>query len=336
MSDSKETRKVQFAENNDVFIIREMKDDSFYIESSSQGLDDSNDDDEENDYQSSVVDIRENMRDCIVTWSKTPYWKLLEGAVDDEDGEAKDVQRYITCYARVEVDGDSPRGLERQICRAHHEARKALNESATHAVLENDFRLRYETPNKTDEDIWKEIRHIYKEHSRGSKAFARKMGKADEAAVQRSEMDPALALEQIEDLQERAKRGELRTKRTSDNNTRSGREQNKSSTTTRRRTRSLEHVRRDDNNDLISGSKKDKSKKDRKTPLRMPSLNMYRRSSLKDVTKGEEEGNNAVSDAQDLFLEVDKKGKTKRSSRWRSLKKGISKRVTSNSSQRTQ
>jgi hypothetical protein len=285
-------------------------------------------------YADVVVDIRERMRDCIIKWLGTPCWRLLEGSVDDDNGEAKDVQKYIMCFARLEVDGDCPRGLERQLCRSHHEARKQLQESATTSVLSNEFRLRraYGCKKVSDDDIWKELRQIYKEHSRCAKAFARKMGKADEAAVQRTPIDIAKSLDLIEELRERAQNGSLHVKRvsSSDSTRNSG-----SNTASSRSTRSLDSSGQDSDHSRKDG----KTKKERKTSLIIPSIThrhgkvRERSSSKNDVAAGSD--NSHTDHAADLFHEVDKKGKTKRSSRWRSLKKGISKRVGS-ASHRTQ
>jgi hypothetical protein len=327
-----ERRKVRFAENDDVFVLPYAGVDSLGLDSSSQistvQVESDADDDESFRYGDMVVDIRERMRDCVITWSGTPCWRLLEGSVDDDDGEAKDVQKYVICFARLEVDGDCPRGLERQLCRSHHEARKQLQEVATTAVLSNEFRLRREYGCKkvSDDDIWKELRQIYKEHSRGAKAFARKMGKADQAAVQRSPVDIVTSLELIEELRERARNGSLRIKRvsSSESTRNSG-----SNTASSRSTRSLDSIGKDSDH-----SKKDgKSKKERKGPPRIHSIThrhgkvKERSSSKNDMTAGSDDAH--TDHAADLFHEVDKKGKTKRSSRWRSLKKGISKRVNS-------
>jgi hypothetical protein len=336
-------RKVRFAQNNDVFVLPFVGEDSLRLDGSSQmsQLEIECDDDagEASTYAASVLDTRERMRDCIVAWSQTPCWKLLEGSVDDDDGEAKDVQKYIVCFARIEVDGDCPRGLERQLCRSHHEARKELQENATQAVLSLDFRLRTEYNSKKDDDIWKEIRQISKEHSRGAKAFARKMGKADEAAVHRDPVDIGKAMAYIEDLQQRAQNGSLRFKRvsTSDSKRRSG--SNTASTLPSSRSeRAFDPL-----GQYSEHSNKDsKTKKDRKAPVRIPSMTITHRhakpkeSRTKNDIATVSEDTNTDHTADHLFHDVDKKGKTKRSSRWKSLKKGISKRVHAGGSHRTQ
>ena len=342
-------RRVSFAEHDDIYIIREEEEGGDQLGLSSiiehgtcderrsgtdfetPKLDDGADHGEEEDSQHQrSLDVRENMRDCVYNWTLSPYWKLLEGCVDDEHGEAKDVQKYITTYACLEVDGDSPRGLERQVCRGHHDARKTLIDNATHAVLSEYFKLRYEE-NLPDSEIWKNIRHTYKDHSRGARALAKKLGKADEVAANRKETCPEKALALIEELKEKLKSGSLRvkksnscsSKRDSENSTRGARSSNST-----RGPRSMAPLPMKANSDhspsslhhkKFSKAKKDKGKA---APMRFPSFS----------SKSKKDKRHLEDHAADLFHEIDKKGKTKRSSTWRSLKKKISKTKTVHSS----
>lgn len=329
-STATDVRNVRFAEHDDIFIIREDGDydnDESSSSSSTNEKDGEHNEESSSSFHDSVVDIRESMKGCVHKWRCRQYWKLLGDSVDDADGEAKDVQRYITAFARVEVDGDVPRGLERQLCRSHHEARKVLADNATFAVLSNDYRLRYESRVKpSDDEVWRDLRNIYKKHSHGAKAFARKVGKADEAAVQRGSLSEEQALHLIVELQERSRAGNLRAK---PNRCSSMTEVNKrteripktdSWSSSKRSSRSVDLLPTCSDHAGTSSApsrtspKKDKSFTKRRAPFRVPSMPIM----LRDKTAHEDH-------AADLFHEVDKKGKTKRSSRWRSFKKRLSK-----------
>lgn len=352
-----DTRKVHFAEHEDIFIIQEDGDDPMCYPLGMSASENNRSapeegqqeaEEEEASFQESYVDIQKNVRECVYKWFNTPYWRLLEGSVDDEDGEAKDVQKYITSFARIELDEDIPRGLERQLCRGHHEARKALSENATHAVLAQDFKLRYDSNAKiSDDEVWKALRSVYKEHSRGAKAFARKMGKADEAAVQRDTLGEEQALELIEELQERSRCGAIRVKRCSSmtevqkrhpkSEKERGTQKSNSGSWIRSRSASDPLAADSDHTTNSFSPKREKSWGKRKTPFRVPSM-----PSMRNTSKGgggdntKEQPGNDGSHAEDLFHEVDKKGKTKRSSRWRDLKKRLSKKVHDKRSPRTQ
>lgn len=325
-------RTVHFAEHEDVFIIRnaEARQDDLGSSSITGGqqliLGTSEDEDEDDEESHRALDVRENMRECVYFWAARPYWQLLEGCVNDEDGDAKDVQKYITTHACLEVDSDSPRGLERQICPKHHAIRKQQQEDATHAVLSGDFRLKYEE-HHSDDEVWKRLRHVSKEHSRGAKALARKLGKADEVAVKR-ETSSEKAVEYIEELKEKLKNGSLRVQR--ETSTSSASNGPKSKTNSPKA--AFDPLSSTDSQESISKSlhslsrslhKKDKNKKVPKAPImRFPSFS----------SKSKKQQHNH---AADLFHEIDMKGKTKRSSPWKSLKKKITKTVHSTSTTTT-
>jgi len=258
--------------------------------------------------------LRENYRQCVNAWSghreeDRPHWQLLEGVFDDDMGEAKDVQKYILTFACVEIDGDSPRGLERQICRTHNHARKVLGDNATHTVLSEDFRLRHSsTEHKlSDEEIWKKLREVYSTYSKSAKSFARKMGKADEAAIQRGPVDQDVVLSQIEELKEGIRNGSLRRPSHS--------KQKLLAKQQRREERSRQQHQELQNSitNLGGGSGHKRSSK--------------KSSKSSDHQADHQELHDNGEGSSELFTDIDKKGKTKKSSTWRSLKKSISKRV---------
>ena len=330
-------RSVSFAEHDEVFIIPEDGEDgdqlgfSSVIERELQSCDRTESTqlaakdhcEDEDSRHKRTFDIRENMRDCVYNWSLSPYWELLEGCVNDKDGEAKDVQKYITTYACLEIDGDTPRGLERQVCQGHHDARKRLTENTTQAVLSQYFRLRYEEKH-SDSEVWKRLRFVYKEHSKGARALAKKFGKADEVAAKRKEANLEKALALIQELKEKLKQGSLRVKKASSCS--STRESNNSTRGVRSRSIDSLLPLRSESDHVSSSSSRHmrsiKQKKENKTvAMRFPSFS----------SKSRKEGRHLNDHAADLYHEIDKKGKTKRSSRWRSLKERITKTVQSSS-----
>ena len=270
---------VSFAEHNEVFIICENdeNDDQLGISSviererlSTQVSAKDQCEDEDSQHKR-TIDIRDNMRDCVYNWSLSSYWKLLEGCVNDKDGEAKDVQKYITTYACLEIDGDTPRGLERQVCQGHHDARKTLTENTTQAVLSQYFRLRYEEKH-SDSEVWKRLRFVYKEHSKGARALAKKFGKADEVAAKRKEANLEKALALIQELKEKLKQGSLRVKKASSCS--STRESNNSTRGVRSRSIDSLLPLRSESDHVSSSSSRHmrsiKQKKEKGRPLRSP------------------------------------------------------------------
>jgi hypothetical protein len=304
---------------------------------------------EECSYEDTVLGNQSRMRKAVRYWTYTPYPVLIEDAVEEE-GEAEGVQKYITTFVRIEENGDCLRGLERQICFKHNEARKNLIENAMHAVLLNDFRLRYEEKNLTEDEIWKELRNISKKQSRGSHAFARKMGKADEAAVHRGSLGKDVVLEHIEEMKERRKNGTT-ARRSSDGSTPDSSSPTSRDSDSKKKTKSRSSSsstpeqlsRRSSSSSTAKKDKKDTKsgdKKERKTPMRISSMSLKRgylssNSASKDKkTRDLKKSNNdkeGTKTAQSkvlgvdlLFHDVDKRGKTKVGSRWKSLKKRLS------------
>ena len=106
--------------------------------------------------------------------------KFLEGTF--RNPTRTDVQTRLNDYAKLS-DG---RGIERNVCKSHWEERKRNRKTANQAVIEAQRRAKEYGLNT--EQTWEALREICIQYSGDSRAFARRMGEADEAACYDAKM----------------------------------------------------------------------------------------------------------------------------------------------------
>jgi len=110
------------------------------------------------------------------------------------------------------------RGLERQICRRHDEQRRDFKSTCIQDVLAEENRLRFcpigqnslfqrEPRPEYDHEVWSKVSRVSRYASRSARQWARRMGKADEMAVQQldaeeeeEEHEDSSILEQVQAL----------------------------------------------------------------------------------------------------------------------------------------
>lgn len=121
--------------------------------------------------------IKSRSRSDCREWRKMGYVNLLKNAFEQP---TNDVQSYINVFCAL--DGAlNRRGLERQCSRKHGEERSDCKDRARHSVLDAQFHLSEQ--GVTGGELANSISAAYITTCREARIFARRVGQADELAL---------------------------------------------------------------------------------------------------------------------------------------------------------
>ncbi|CAB9519456.1 expressed unknown protein [Seminavis robusta] len=139
------------------------------------------------------VDHRKGARECAHRLISKGYGHLLKGSFEGatDDNTTTDVtQENLNSFVAGIPDRDNVRGLEIYMSPPHREERDMAHEDVVEAVLSKQSQLARRRARQTSFDPSDQLRAASRKYSRTSRVFARRMGIADELAVQEDEALP--------------------------------------------------------------------------------------------------------------------------------------------------
>jgi len=122
-------------------------------------------------------DLKKASRMFAKTWRLNGFTVLLK---DTYEHPRTDTQRVLNAFVQLEGN-DCGRGMERRGSKQHGEERTYLKKRAIQAVLLHQRRLLVRGADI--DEIWEELCDVSQDYTRTAKIFARRIAKADEAAV---------------------------------------------------------------------------------------------------------------------------------------------------------
>jgi hypothetical protein len=122
------------------------------------------------------------------------YGLLLKNGFDET--QPTQTQRQLDALAQLPGE-HYPRGSEVYLSRQHREERDEIHERLVKAVLKRQRTLK--TKDMPKDVVAEKLRNVSKKHSRSSRLFARRLGLADQRAVQEGD-DVIKALNIVKDL----------------------------------------------------------------------------------------------------------------------------------------